>query len=179
MKRIYHPYTAWEEVRAGMWTNVPSAEVMAHLARAIAFTGDAELYGDAMLRVIADWPLSCEHNLSDENINRKAWVGHAAATLAIGCPEHITRMAWGRLSTEQQDAANAKAEQAIALWIARHEAKNSELCTGLGAQGVFDWYSRRSTGPAGSPEQSPFLPADLQGNNAERPSPDRAGLCAA
>jgi len=70
MKRIYHPYTSWEEVRFGMWENVPSADVMTHLARAIEFTGDAERYGSYMLRVIAEWRFSCEHNRTDENINR-------------------------------------------------------------------------------------------------------------
>lgn len=179
MKRIYHPYTRWEEVPAGMWANVPAAEVMAHLERAIAFTGNAEIYGAAMLRVIVEWPLSCEHNLTDENINRKAWVGHAATTLAIGCPEHITRMAWGRLSQEQQDAANAKAQQAIDLWTAKHETENSSVCAGLGAQGVFGWDTGRSAVKAGGIEQSPKLPPDLQGDNAQRPGAYHAGICAA
>ena len=167
MKRIYHPYTMWEEVPAGMWANVPANEVTAHLARAIAFTGDAELYGAAMLRVIAEWPYSCEHSLTDENINRKAWIGHASTALAIGCPEHITRMAWGRLSQTQQDEANAKAQEAIDLWVSRHEAENFSLCAGMGAQGVFDWHTGRSPGPAGSPEQSSLVSAHLQSNNAQ------------
>jgi len=66
-------------------------------------------------------------------------VGHAATALAIGCPELITRMAWGRLTQEQQDAANAKAQQAINLWEIRHQTENSAIYQGVGTQRIFEW----------------------------------------
>lgn len=116
MKRIWHHFKKWEEVKAGMWRNVPAREHSIHLQKAIAFTGDAELYGSFMFRVIREWPFSCEQNLTDLGQNRKAWIGHAATTLAIGCPEHITREAWGHLTQEQKDKANKKARQAIEAW---------------------------------------------------------------
>lgn len=144
MKRIYHPFHKWEEIEAGMWESVAGKELSGHLERAVEFTGNAVLYGSYMLKVIKMWPYSCEHNLTDENINRKAWIGHAATALAIGCPEHITRMAWGKLTQQQQDEANDQAQQAIDLWIAEHETKNTGLHQGLGKQGVFQWDTGRS-----------------------------------
>jgi hypothetical protein len=101
-----------------MWRRV--SEEQSYLERAIAFTGDAKLYGSYMQRVIAEWPLSCEQNLTDPSINRKAWIGHAAACLAIESPEYITRMAWAYLSNEQQRDANKQADDAICLWEAIH-----------------------------------------------------------
>lgn len=114
MIRIYHHYSKWEEIP--MWQRLTGANEETMLNKSIEFTGDAELYGSWMLKVLSLWPFSCEHNLSDPTMNRKAWIGHAAAWLAINSPEYITRMAWGRLSKQQQNDANNKAEQAINFW---------------------------------------------------------------
>lgn len=96
------------------------AERAALLPLAIDFTGDANRYGAAMLRVTVEWPFSCEHNLTDIGQNRRAWIGHAACCLAIGCPEDVTREAWGHLSEQQREDANAKATEAILSWEAHH-----------------------------------------------------------
>jgi len=116
VKRVWHPYTSWEEVAAGMWRQVAGQERERLLREAIAFTGDAERYGASMLDVINAWPISCEHNLTDLGQNRRAWLGHAACCLAIGCPEDVTREAWGHLSEEQRIAADRKALTAILAW---------------------------------------------------------------
>lgn len=121
MKRIYHHYTKWEEVEAGMWKKYNSYIEEQFFIKAVEFTGNVELYGEWMLRVIDAWPISCEQNLSCGGMNRQAWIGHAACCLAIKCPEHITRLAWWQLPKEIQDAANAKADYAIKIWEQRHE----------------------------------------------------------
>jgi hypothetical protein len=103
-----------------MWRRVPSSERQDYLDRAVKFTGDHELYGSWMMKVLDSWPRSCEHNLTDMNINRRAWVGHAACCLAFGCPEDIVREAWGLLTQEQRDLANGVADLAIAEYEKRH-----------------------------------------------------------
>lgn len=114
LTRVYHPYSEWEEVAAGMWAEVEDRK--AHLERAVAFTGNHALYGAYMRRVIKEWPISCENALTDPQLNKKAWVGHAATALAIGCPEDITRQAWGLLTDEQRFLANKEADRAIREW---------------------------------------------------------------
>jgi hypothetical protein len=111
---IWHPYTTWEEMQFNMWGNVKDRAQW--LQKAIDFTGDHELYGSWMLKVIDIWPMSCEQNLTKLDTNRKAWIGHAAVALAIQCPEDIVRQAWGFLSDEQQRLANQKAQEAINKW---------------------------------------------------------------
>ena len=123
MKRVYHNYRDWEEYHAGMWRILHGDEAKEYLDKAIAFTGDAELYGEWMLRVIEAWPISCEQHLTARSMNRQAWVGHAACCLAIGCPEEITRLAWHQLTQQQQDEANAKADAAIVAWEVRKNAQ--------------------------------------------------------
>lgn len=116
MKRVYHPYHLWEDYLAGMWRKVDSSEEKIFLEKAIAFTGDHLLYGSWMMKVIEQWPITCEHNLTDPTQNRRAWIGHCAAALGINCPEYITRLAWGFLNQGQQDRANADADKAIEAW---------------------------------------------------------------
>jgi len=128
-KRVYHPYELWEEIKFGMWDDV--SEEKEWLEKAILFTGSHKLYGSFMMRVISEWPISCENALTDYNINRRAWVGHAACALGIGCPEHITRKAWRFLSYEQQYLANEEASRAIRAWENNY-FKSQQLRESLG-----------------------------------------------
>lgn len=110
---IWHPYWSWEEMQHNMWGSVSHRKTWLEIA--IAFTGNADLYGEWMMRVVSEWPISCEHNLSKPG-DKRAWIGHAAVAMAIKCPEDIVREAWGHLSDEQQVKANAKATAAIERW---------------------------------------------------------------
>lgn len=114
LDRVYRPVGEWEEIPANMWGEATDPAAM--LQEAIAFTGDHALYGSYMLRVVAEWPASCENALTDAALNQKAWIGHAACALALSCPEDITRKAWGYLTDEQRFLANQAAERAIRTW---------------------------------------------------------------
>jgi hypothetical protein len=116
MKQIYHPYTKWEDYHDGMWRKVSKKEEERFLQIAIEFTGNHEIYGHWMIEVAKNWTFACEHNLTDIDQNRKAWIGHAAASMGKKIPEYITRMAWGFLTKEQQDSANDMADKAIEFW---------------------------------------------------------------
>lgn len=134
LKRVYHPYNKWEEIKYNMWGSV--ADFKWWLEKAIVFTGDHELYGSFMIRVINEWPVSCENALTDGFINKKAWVGHAAAALAMRCPEHVTRKAWGYLTDEQQFLANKQAERAIRTWQNMY-IESKQLHKGVGEPMLF------------------------------------------
>lgn len=110
---IWHPFEILEEAKSNMWGSVSNRKTWVDMAT--AFTGNAELYGEWMKKVLIEWPKSCEHNLTKGG-DKRPWIGHAAVALAINCPEDIVREAWGNLTKEQQDAANKKAEDAIQEW---------------------------------------------------------------
>jgi hypothetical protein len=112
--RVYVPVGLWEEVRAGMWSEYGDKAAATALAK--EFTSNHLLYGAWMLKVIREWPFSCENALTDYSLNRKAWVGHAAVAMALGIPEDITRAAWAELTDEQRLLANNQAKRAIELW---------------------------------------------------------------
>lgn len=127
--RVYHPVNLWEEVPANMWGEATDARAM--LDEAIGFTSDHELYGSYMMRVVKEWPISCENALTDSSLNQKAWVGHAAAAMALACPEDITRKAWGYLTDEQRLLANKEAARAIQSWSKRY-AKDRGILPQMG-----------------------------------------------
>jgi len=135
-KRVWHPYTEWEETKFNMWGNV--ADKKEWIDKAIEFTSDHSEYGKYMKRVVREWPISCENALTDENLNKKAWIGHAACALAMRCPEYIVRKAWGYLTNEQQLLANREATHAIAEWSIDY-SKSQGLCNEMGEQMLFDW----------------------------------------
>jgi hypothetical protein len=116
MKKMWHPYWNWEDWKAGMWAKVALSKERELLPLAVEFTGNADLYGSYMVRVTNEWQVSCEHNLTDKSLNKKAWIGHAACALAHGLPEYIVRKAWGMLTEKQRIDANLKAENAILIW---------------------------------------------------------------
>ena len=124
IERIFHPYWLWEEIKFNMWGSVENRKEF--LQKAIEFTGDHLLYGESMMKVAQDWKYSCEHNLSDKQQNRQAWIGHAACALAIGCPEDIVREAWSYLTEGQRLLANLEADRAISFWEAQNKVEKCQ-----------------------------------------------------
>lgn len=116
MKQVYHPYWLWEDFKNGMWRRLKKEEEIKLLPSIIEFTGNYELYGGAMFEVIKEWKYSCEHNLSDFSVNRRAWLGHAACCYKHGWPEYLVREAWNQLTINQQNLANKMADEAIKEW---------------------------------------------------------------
>ena len=134
LKRVYHPYCDWEELDHNMWGVVENRKK--YLSKAKEFTADHKLYGRFMMRVVREWPVSCENALTDYSLNRKAWIGHAACALALECPEDIVREAWGYLNYEQQLLANKEAERAIQAWEHTY-IKDRGLREGMGESMLF------------------------------------------
>jgi hypothetical protein len=138
MSRVYHPIHLWEEIKYNMWGDVDDRPALVQVA--IDFTSNHELYGHWMLKVVEDWPISCENALTDYTINRKAWIGHAAVAYAKCIPEDITRQAWGFLTDEQRILANQKADRAIRIWELAY-LKDKDIHQDMGGQMLFGWYT--------------------------------------
>lgn len=125
LKRVFHPYTMWEDAQHGMWRNISGDERKLYLEQAASFMKDPVSFLAAMTTVIHEWPYACESNLTTRSINRQAWIGHAATVLAVGAPEDVTRQAWWTLTPSEQDAGNAAADAAIAEWEVNYLRRNS------------------------------------------------------
>jgi len=117
MDRVYFHYQDLEEWRDGMWKIVGGIKKKANSEAAATLMRDGSKFEAAMMRALEEWPNSCQHNLSAEDTNRLAWLGHAGCLLATGSPEENTRCGWHLLTTDEQNAANAAAQNVLDMWV--------------------------------------------------------------
>lgn len=79
------------------------------------FLADLPRFEGALVRVIAEWPVSCEQFLSNIHINRIAWLGQASMALVTGIPSKF-RAGFATLDSAGQAEANAMADKYLRLW---------------------------------------------------------------
>ena len=117
MRRVYFPHTELEECQDGMWRIVTGKAKVAFSAAAADLMRDSQAFESAMMRALEEWPNSCLHNLTAEDTNRLAWLGHAGCFLHAGSPEENTRCGWHMLTATEQAEANATAQRVLDAWI--------------------------------------------------------------
>jgi hypothetical protein len=120
MKQIYTPYWEWECFQNGMWKGLTS-DLM--LKTAIEFTSDHKKYGLVMMEVVDKWPNTMLNHLTNNSINKKAFIGHCACSYKLKIPENIVRMAWKYLSEDQKRLANIEAQKAYKKWLQKQNKK--------------------------------------------------------
>ncbi len=122
MNRIYHTWEKWECYPAGFYENqgedTSKSKEIAE-AEYANFLRSPSLFGKALERVLAEWPKSCEHYLSNDKMNRIAWLGQASACIAIGLPS-CYRGGYNQLTEEEQKAADALALECLNKWLVAH-----------------------------------------------------------
>lgn len=126
IERVYHHYEALEEYQCGMWRIVRGDQRMVNARNAAAVMQDTPRFLAAMRRATTEWPKSCEHNLTAEDTNRLAWLGHAGNLLAVNSPEENTRIGWHLLNAREQDEANRAARVVLDEWLAQY-VRNAQL----------------------------------------------------
>lgn len=118
LSRVYHPWWLWECYTAGFYaSDVPSGDDPTEAMRAYAdFLADLDRFGAAIDRVFEAWRHSCQHFLTNESMNRIAWIGQSSACVAMGLPSRF-RAGFKLLSQAQQDAANDLADKRLSEWV--------------------------------------------------------------
>lgn len=113
IEQYFTHYLEWEDYQNGFWKSIPKDQESNKIQIAKSILLNPEI---AMQKVIDFWPISTRVNLSDVRSNRKSWLGQAACCINSGIPEHITRMAWNKLTDEEKNNANNVAKQIIEKW---------------------------------------------------------------
>lgn len=127
--RIYHPYTKWEDYPLGFYDNCSGEVKEAHIKNVLIMFRSEKLTRKNMMRVIREWKYCCEHNLSNESLNKIAYIGQAACCIFAGVPSTVTMEAWNLLDKETQERANKIAIECLMLWQSKN--KNIQLCLNL------------------------------------------------
>jgi hypothetical protein len=121
MKRIYHTWEKWECYRAGFYNTQPPKCFDESSCQEVYrdFLSDCELFGAILGKIIVEWKNSCEHYLTNENMNRIAWLGQAALAYHYGIPSRF-RGGYNLLTDEQKKNADLKALEYLNVWLGRN-----------------------------------------------------------
>ena len=125
MERIFHPYTLWEDFKNGFYE--PHDESKIHLV--IEMFSSEQKTIENMEYVINNWKYSCEHNLTNQSLNRIAWLGQSACCVYGKVPSKTTMQAWNLLDDTTQSKANKIAQQVIEKWF--NNNKKIQLCLNI------------------------------------------------
>lgn len=121
MNRIFHTWEKWECYPAGFYESRPKQDLSNEECEAMYrdFLRDSKRFDAALTRVLAEWPRSCEHYLSNERMNRIAWLGQAAMCIDTGIPSCF-RGGFNLLTENEQHVADNVALWALNLWLKTH-----------------------------------------------------------
>ena len=115
--RIFHQYLEWECYKAGFYNTTVEGMTAEQCQIAYRdFLADEEQFSSALQHVITEWVKSCEHYLTNESMNRIAWLGQAAACYALGIPSTF-RAGFNLLTEQEQEAADQVAFRFLSEWL--------------------------------------------------------------
>lgn len=128
MKRVYHTWDKWECYLAGFYENqAPDGMTQEDAQKAYRdFLRDLPRFESALERVVTDWRYSCEHYLSNETMNRIAWLGQAAMCYATKIP-HAYRGGFNLLTETEQQVANEMALKWLNVWLTKQGEATLDL----------------------------------------------------
>lgn len=125
--RIFHTYDKWECHQAGFYRSVKHGLSKEDGEKMYAeFLKDESRFRDALGHVISEWKHSCEHYLSNKNMNRIAWLGQAAMCYATSVPSSYCS-GFNLLSEDEQSRANKIAFEYLTRWINENERDSVDI----------------------------------------------------
>jgi len=131
MERVFHTWDKWECYPAGFYENKPIDILASKLkgkfvnmdmkreqceAEYTYFLRDIGLFENAMERVLKEWKISSEHYLTNDKMNRIAWLGQASLCIEKGIPACYCG-GFNDLTEIEQHIANLTALKYLNKWL--------------------------------------------------------------
>lgn len=134
MDRIYHTWEKWECYPAGFYeTKPPHKDMTTDQCKQMyaEFLANIPRFSGVLNDVLSDWKNSCEHYLTNENMNRIAWLGQAAMCFDTKVPS-VFCGGYQLLTDKQKQAADEAALVALNIWLQKHGAEPATMEVALG-----------------------------------------------
>ena len=141
--RIWHHWEKWECV--GMYTTQIAIDPDEAKQLYAEFLRDLPRFERAIKRVFVEWPISCEQFMTNNQINRIAWVGQASVFIDTGIPRDC-RGGFYLMTDADQVAADELAERYVNNWEVQYRATSRRLRDALESQRIRERIAGRSTG---------------------------------
>ncbi len=122
--RILHTWDKWECFLAGFYEDRPPEGMTQDEGEEEyrKFLSDAAAFEEALMGVTQEWINSCEHYLTNERMNRIAWLGQASMAYAHHIPS-CCRGGYNRLTASQKAEADSLALKYLNKWLTTHDRK--------------------------------------------------------
>ena len=116
MKRIWYSYDKWEDWKSGLYLNKkPDNEIIARSSLYELFSNQ-DLFFHSGIKMMHDWKISTDYNLSNTTSNRKSYLGQAIACYLYGYSMSFTAKVFTELDKKDQLESNKTAEKLIRFY---------------------------------------------------------------
>lgn len=118
--RIFHTWDKWECYPAGFYESKhPSMNHDECKETFVNILSDTNKFAEILKKVIVEWKNSCEHYLTNNSMNRIAWLGQAAVCYHSGVPSRYSG-AWFDIPEQKREEANEVALHYLNVWLSRN-----------------------------------------------------------
>jgi ParB-like chromosome segregation protein Spo0J len=117
--RVFHPWEKWECFKHGFYNENPPGTLEEGEEAYRKFLASPAKFERALKVVTSKWVHSCEHYLTNDRMNRIAWLGQASMAQALRIPA-CCRGGFSKLTKKQQAAADTLALTYLNKWLKRH-----------------------------------------------------------
>lgn len=138
--RIFHEWQKWECYPAGFYSDKPPLGMTAEDCEIAYrdFLRDLPRFDAALTRVFREWPTSAEHYLTNQRMNRIAWLGQASMCIETGVPSRFCG-GYNMLEESERLAADNKALEHLNAWLVSRGSPAVDL-DGAGVKAAVNLY---------------------------------------
>tara|TARA_R110002153_G_scaffold57939_2_gene159157 strand:- start:708 stop:1079 length:372 start_codon:yes stop_codon:yes gene_type:complete len=116
LERVYHSWEKWEDHKNGFYNNIGGKNKKILETKVFELFGNENICRENMYKVVKEWRYSCEHNLSNNSINKIAYIGQASCCIYGGVPSTITMDCWSKINKEHRNRADLIAKEVLLFW---------------------------------------------------------------
>lgn len=169
VKKVWLPWWEWECCKNGLYSTSPPEGKTAEDCREEyrMFLADIPRFKAAMERVSEEWPNSCLHFLTNEGINRIAWLGWSAMCIETSVSSSFCG-GYAMLTINQKRAANKAAAIFLERWLNEHARKNRAIHKAMDGPRVCGRHTGRGSGLLAEAESCAVVQGDLFCDSAKR-----------
>ena len=116
IKRIYHPYNLWEDYKNGFYKSETNLNLDEQIEVCKNLFLDLKEFENILNILIRDWKYSMEHNLTNESLNKIAYLGQASCAYKFKISNDISRQGYNLLNAYEKQKADDMAKKYLEKW---------------------------------------------------------------
>lgn len=121
MKQVFHPWSEWEDYKYDFYENCSGKAKEEKRELCFQMFNNEMETRRCMFYVVYNWRKSMEHNLTNNSMNKIAYIGQAACAFYAKIPNTVTMECWSDLTEEVKQRSNFIAEQALNAWMSNNK----------------------------------------------------------